>query len=149
MYVKQNEVIPVSEHNKFKIWYQQLDENGEVIGTGVYHKEYVVEGTARNMADRLYGGKRDIIYKIAVINPFIKNYTDAVCDICGCIYQMPVDPTYNLPKKENRVTIMSRHAIPTTNQRYWFSKHMSTCDDCIRKIKSFIDSIPKVGEKDG
>ena len=135
------------EFKDFRIWYQQLDDKGNVIGTGVYHKTYATHANASRVAGRLYGNKPNIRYDVAVLDPFIDHYQDATCDICGRVYKVSVDPYHALPVIENHLSILSRHAIPSKKPKRYFSKSIHACDDCILKVKSFVDSIPKVGEQ--
>ena len=129
------------KNRKLRIWYQTLDEQGNVAGTGVYHKEYCYWGTAMNVARKLYGGKKNIRYDIAVLNPFEEHVTDVVCDICGKTYTTHVTDGGHV-RFDNGIHMHSHDAIPPIEPRLGrYSQRYSTCPDCIVKIKNFVDSL--------
>lgn len=134
------------EDRKIRIWYQTLDEDGKVIGTGVYHKAYVHMGTAANVAFKQFGGNPRIKYRIAPLNPFETNIDSMVCDICGKSFEVTMDSWGH--KNCDTLSICSwSGSIPPDNGRKHFSRYCHTCSDCTVKIKNFVDSL-KEG-KDG
>ena len=133
--------------SKLKIWYQELDDEGKVVGAGVYPKEYCYWGTAMNVARKLYGDKENIRYEISVLNPFEEHFADVVCEICGKTYATHVT-NGGYVRFDNGVHMHSRDAIPPRENRHRrYSQGYSTCPDCIVKIKNFVDSL-KEGKDD-
>jgi hypothetical protein len=129
-----------TDERKVKIWFQTLDDEGNVIGTGVYHKEYSYYGTAHNMAHKLYGGKKNIKYDIGILNPFVDHFTDAVCDICGETYSQHVDAHFGLSRPDHCVSIHSS-VIPPEDGRKRYYKYHHTCPKCIVRINNFVNSL--------
>lgn len=128
------------EERKFKIWYQTRDDEGNVTGTGVYHKEYCYYGTAQRIARQVYGGKKNITYEIGILNPYEKHFEDVVCDICGKTHSRSIDPHFGHMRPDHHVSIRSS-IIPSGDGRRWYSRYYDTCPDCIVKIKNFVDSL--------
>lgn len=133
------------EERKFKIWYQTYDENGNVTGTGVYHKEYVYWGTAHNVARKQFGDMKNsglnIRWVIARLNPFVEHFADVVCELCGKTYTIPVDDDGHKRSKHG-IHMYSRGAIPPKKEHHRiYTQGYETCSDCIVKIKNFVDSL--------
>lgn len=68
---------------RYKIWYQTIDKDGNVTGTGVYHKDYMYLGTASRIARKQFGDVPGIRYRVSIRNPFQKYYRTVECKLCG------------------------------------------------------------------
>ena len=128
------------ERKRVKIWYQTYDEQGNVTGTGVYHKDYLNYGTALNIARKQFGYVDNLRYAVGILNPFEEHSKETMCDICGKPHMILVDYASGQGFEENHF-YMSSTAIDPEDGRKRFHKGYNTCPDCIVKIKNFVDSL--------
>ena len=58
--------------NKWKIWFNCYDNNGNFVGSGVFFKAYKYKSSATRAAKRIYGNATDFKYQwgVGVTNPF-------------------------------------------------------------------------------
>ena len=122
------------EHRKLKIWYREFDDNGNVIDSGTYHKEYEYYGNALRVAHKVYGTKKHVIYKVAMLDPFAEHFTEDTCDICGKTYNTHLTEN-GFVRHDHGIHMHSRGAIPPTEFHTRYSQGYCTCPDCIIKIE--------------
>lgn len=125
---------------KFKIWYQTFDENGNLTGTGVYHKEYVNYGTAIHRANVIYADMPHVRYEVATLNPFEPHHTICTCDICKRPFETPINPTFGR-KDRDGISIMSMSGAIPSNCRSGktFHSYHYACPACITRVHGFIE----------
>lgn len=75
----------------YRIWFKEYDEEGNEIGTGVFARSYKNYGNARRKKQEYYGDRKKYKAIVAKRNPFVDYHVEERCDICGGIYQRPVD----------------------------------------------------------
>lgn len=117
-----------------RIYYKELDANGNEINRGIDEKEYINYGSAVNRARKLYGDRNRFEYEIAWRDPWIDYTKTTICKCCGELYERTVthqnwDCSHNifLYKRDNRRESISGYI----------------CPDCYEKIKGFISSLKK------
>ena len=126
------------ENAKYRIWYRQYDANGNIIGEGCYHKEYVTYGHAYNRARTLYGDKEGVIFEVAKRNPWADYTCMHVCDLCG--YRFNVKENCDGYSFAGSISIGS---IYGKNKEYPYIGIRSICLECRDKVVTFIDSLKK------
>jgi hypothetical protein len=57
----------------WRIWYHVLENDGTVIGAGVYYKSYKRRGMAEAVAKKHFGNPKRFSYVISQLNPWINN----------------------------------------------------------------------------
>jgi hypothetical protein len=120
---------------KWRIWFEQYDDSGNLIGSGVYHKGYVYWGTAMNMADKLYGDKPNFDYKVATRNPWVEYTCQVTCGVCGKEYttEESCDGGYPLT---NYIDMRDRSVgLRAGHHNY------KPCPTCMALIKGFIENL--------
>ena len=127
---------------KYRIWYRVFDTDGNIIGEGVHVKEYVREGTARNVADKHYGNRPYIKYEVCKRNPWLEYTKDKVCDICGRLHTIQVSA--HGVEQGDYVTLYSRSGvIPKDPERncFHFYRRYTVCPICAVEIKKLVDNL--------
>lgn len=120
----------------YRIWFRQFDDNGEMIGEGVYNKSYKCYGHAWNAAKKQYGDMDNISYRIGKQNPWVEHCEKVPCGLCGETFDVLV-----------------------TSEGYGHTAHVSLgsykqdrpigadiCPDCHDSIAGFIQSLRKTEE---
>ena len=120
--------------DKFKIYYKELDANGNEIRRGVDEKDYINYGSAINRARKLYGDRNRFEYEVAWRDPWIEYTVPSTCKCCGKPYERAVthigyDNSHNLVIYDRG----NRHE----------GIHGFICPDCYEKLKRFIGSLKK------
>ena len=117
---------------KLKIYYKELDSEGNEISSGVDDKEYINYGSAINRATKLYGDRKRFKVEIAWRDPWIDYTVPSTCKCCGKNYERHV--THMEYDRSSYVNLIDR-----SNPRECF--HGYICPDCYEKIKNFINSL--------
>lgn len=125
------------EPKPFKIWFEQFDENGNKIGEGVYHKEYISDDRAHKTAEKVYGDRKGIKYKVARLNPFVEHTERKVCSVCAKAHDVEVEPVIEH-------VISNTISLSCRNPRRSYECYRHVCPECMNKI---IKSIEKLKEK--
>jgi DNA-directed RNA polymerase subunit RPC12/RpoP len=136
---------------RYKIWFRTLDENGEVIGEGVYHKSYVHYGNAYNVATKLYGDKTKFRFYICHRNPWLEYEEPYQCMVCGSKFVAPVtadgDPLVASIYTSERMWVDNPPPVGNTfRSRGRNFRHV--CPDCFRRVFDLIESIQKEKNND-
>lgn len=126
---------------KFRIYYKELDDNGNEIRRGIDDKEYVNYGSAINRGRKLYGDRTRFIYDVAWRDPWIEYTEPTTCKCCGKSYERPV--THDMCNKGHHIYLTNISTVPLSPARH-FRGYI--CSDCYEKINSFIGSLTE-GEK--
>lgn len=58
------------EARPWRIWYRQYNEDGKVIGSGVYIKSYQRKNDATRVARKVYGDEKKYFFIVSMANPF-------------------------------------------------------------------------------
>lgn len=120
-------------NEKYKIYYRQFDENKNVIGEGVYHKEYVYPGNALREARQRYGDRSKFEFSIAPRNPFIEYFKDVTCSICG--------KTHTIEESVNGLDFDTSIYISTLECGKRSRSLRNVCSDCYDKVVDFINTL--------
>lgn len=130
------------EHaGKWKIYYEQLDENGQVIGRGVYCKDYVNYGNAINVARKRYGDRTKFRYIVARRNPWKEYHATLRCRICKKDYDCAEDCNGSLLKNQ-RVSITSWDTTVTPPKRTRDNIIFGdVCPECHGKVLAYVKSL--------
>ena len=67
----------------WKIYYDQLDSDGNVIGHGLHPTEFVTRLWAANIAHKTYGNRKKYRYKVDQRDPHAEYLGGETCPICG------------------------------------------------------------------
>ena len=70
-------------NQKYKIYFIQYDDDGNEIGRGVFHREYVYMSRALTRAREYYGDRKRYTYVIAKRNPWDEYEGTYECCVCG------------------------------------------------------------------
>lgn len=122
----------------YKIFYRQLDEKGNIIGEGVYHKEYKYWGAAFNVAKKRYGDSSKFDYEIATRYPWMDYSMEVYCGVCGrkhTVIQATAGWNYTA-----RISI-SDHNTPGART---YDSWENVCPDCLKKVVDYIVSFKEV-----
>jgi hypothetical protein len=138
----------MKKHDTWRIWYEQLDENGQPIGYGVYHKAYKLFGNACRVARDRYGDKTKYNYWIETRNPWTEYTCEVTCSICGAKYTVP-ESVYGSPLAGQRIHLAKW--TPADNDRkgvYIVTRnvtipHGDVCSVCFDEIMKTINSLKK------
>lgn len=125
----------MENNERLRIWFIEYDDNGNEIGRGVYYKSYAYYGTAKNIAEKLYGDRKKFKYGIGILSPFEKHYKTVKCWVCGKEYQ--VEMTSHGYCCNNHFHIHDARENP--GRRGYICA--SCCGDCIDSIKNHIESL--------
>lgn len=120
----------------YRIWFRQFNDDGEIIGEGVYNKSYKQYGTAKNVAKKQYRDMRNVTYIVAKRNPWITYHERIQCKICSKTFEVHVTcEGYGHTAHVHLQSYKREHPI-TDN----------ICPDCHDSIAGFIQSLRKVEE---
>lgn len=141
------------EKNVLRIYYVELDEQGNEVGRGVHPKKYLYHGVACRTAEKLYGDRSRYVYEINWRDPFKVYYKTCQCDACGRTYEQITNPYGG---ECGSCLYIRKSYIPGTKldrrNKYYYQKQAKEyeerrkntnhiCDDCYEKIHNFIDSL--------
>lgn len=59
-----------TESAPWRIWYRQYNDDGKVIGSGVYIKSYQRKNDATRVARKVYGDEKKYFFVVSMANPF-------------------------------------------------------------------------------
>lgn len=143
------------DRSVLRIYYVELDEQGNEIGRGVHPKKYLYHGVAHRTAEKLYGDRSRYVYDINFRDPFKVYYEPCQCDACGRTYER-IESTYG--GKCGSYLHIRKSFMPATKldmrSKEYYKKRaeeydkirnrksgLDICDDCYEKIHNFIDSL--------
>ena len=129
----------------WKIYYEQLDENGNVIGQGVRLNEYITYANACRAARIYYGDPDKFRYEIAWRCPYKEYVREDPCCICGAIVKRPETHEGSIMKgKRIRISEFDR-TLPLA-ERYGQRSGLpigELCDDCYNAIMKTVNDLKK------
>lgn len=118
----------------YKIWYQELDTNGNPISIGVRNKEYKNIANALKAAEKIFGGSTKFKYQVARRNPWYEYFHEETCEICGAKYNRP--ESVNGYDRGHELYLSDQFA---TKSRKTIRKEM--CPTCYGEIKNLIEKL--------
>lgn len=125
----------------YKIYFEQFDENGQIIGYGVYHKTYKRYGNACRVAHKRYGDETKFKYWVETRNPWTEYVSEVTCTICGAKYTVPESVGgYRLAGQR----IFLTQWTPLIKPRYKGNFPLGdVCSDCFDAVIATINSLKK------
>lgn len=131
----------MNKEKTWKIYLEQLDESGKVIGRGIYHKDYKKFGNAYRIASELYGDRTDFNYIIAWRNPWKEYRSTIYCDICAKSYER-IENHLGAYLKDRRISIVSwDHTVHQPAHMFDDIRLGAVCPDCHAKVLAFVKSL--------
>ena len=130
MSIKAYEAYKELQDTPYRIWFKEYDENGNEIGTGVFARSYKNYGNARHKKQEYYGDSKRYKAIVAKRNPFENYYVEDHCDICGGIYQRPVDADGRDQGNDLYLKYRDENDGVIRIHRY-------ICEDCASEIANF------------
>lgn len=127
---------------KYKIWYQTIDEDGNVTGTGVYHKDYIYLGTADRIARQIFGGVPGIRYRVSIRNPFQKYYSTVECKLCDREFEAEQTAS----GFDIAASIFAYDYEPDERTEWRATRHdvfRHVCPECFKRFTDLVDTIKK------
>lgn len=134
----------------YKIYFEQLDENGQVIGRGVYAKEYKLYGRAQRIAHERYGDKTKYRYEVAWRNPYQEYFSDVECCLCGKTVRRQENPWGGFVTGQ-RIRLSKWDSTLPLSQKYGQTLRLpygDICDDCYDAIMKTVEERRKVNTND-
>ena len=120
----------------YKIYYEQLDENGEVVMRRVHGTEYFTYGQAERMAEQIYGDPKKFRYEIARYDLENKYVCTDTCIICGEEYTASEDHL-GARREGYSVTLTIWDNTENKKDRWVHTKYI--CPTCGEQLKKCIE----------
>lgn len=134
----------------YKIYFEQLDENGNVIGRGVYCKEYKNYGNAQRIAKERFGDTTKFRYEINWRNPYKEYFSETVCCLCGTICRRQ-ENSWGGYVTGQRIRLSKWDSTLPLSQKYGQTLHLpcgDLCDCCFDAIMKTVNDLRKGNDND-
>jgi hypothetical protein len=127
------------ENKKVRVWYIELDEDGNEIGRGVDDREYSYPNCAYRRAREVYGDRKRFKYIIAPRDPWIEYSRSMTCGLCGSGYSAP--ESYAGWESSDRLWLYRYGENGYRDKNKSFSGDI--CPECADKVAAFIKKLKK------
>ena len=140
------------ENQKLRVYWREVDENGNEIKRGVDDREYVNYGSAENRARKLFGscfvrkGESGIEWRVTIRDPWAKYFGECECKVCGQVFmseEYPHTPGYFRDADSVHLYTRSDVMKELTDGERCPEYNGWCCPDCAMKIHKFITGLRK------